>query len=86
MLVMDEKKSNLEDTYHKASTVNEVFMEVCRLELERNELSCTGMYRFNRNIFNVLAFLPSPQPPGVKPIANVVTDMPPASTSGNRQM
>jgi hypothetical protein len=30
---MDEKKSKLEDTYHIAGLVKEVFMEVCRLEL-----------------------------------------------------
>lgn len=83
---MDEKESNLESTYHKASPVNEVFKEVCRLELKRNELSCREIYRFNRNIFNVLAFLPSPQPARVKTSAKVVTDMRSASTSGNRQM
>jgi hypothetical protein len=86
LLVTDEKESNLEDAYHKASPVNEVFKEVCRLELERNELSSTEMYRLNRKNFNVLAFLPSPQPAGVKTSAKVVTDMPTASTSGNRQM
>lgn len=66
--------------------MNEVFKEVCRLELERNELSCTRLYRFNRNIFNVLSFLPSPHPAGVKASAKVVTDMRNASTGGNRQM
>lgn len=66
--------------------MNEVFKEVCRLELERNELFYTRMYRFNRKIFNVLASLPSPQPAGVKASAKVVTDMRTASTGGNRQM
>lgn len=83
---MDEKKYNLEDTYNKASPVNEVFMEVRGLELERNELSCTGIYRFKRNISNVLDFLPSPQPPGVTTAETVVTDTRTASTSANRQM
>ena len=41
---MDEKEYNLENTYRKAKPVNEVFKMVCRLELERNELSCTEMY------------------------------------------
>jgi hypothetical protein len=47
----------LEDAHHRAGLVKKSFINVCRVEIARNEFSCTGIYRRNRNIFNVLAFL-----------------------------